>query len=211
MGWKPLSLLVVGAVATLACTKIFDDVPGNPSSPNSTNGSPSPSPVPIPVVVVPVPLPTAPPTTLAPAPPPANPNPNPNPNPPSNPAPAPPNPPSSGSCSLPRGSGNGQDCPRLSASFQGEVNEAITQLIQQRPDIFGAASGPNRLVLKHDDYMNGVVGNLRARGLCAIVDSDDEIAVKNTNTFNDQYDILASSGNTRADGSYSATCSPAWF
>ena len=76
MGWKPLSVLAVCAVSTLACTHIFEDGGSsqNPSSPQSATPTPSP----IPVVVVPVPLPTAVPVTQAPAP---NPNPNPNPNP----------------------------------------------------------------------------------------------------------------------------------
>jgi len=219
MGWKPLGLVSLAAVSILACSHIFQEVDSttNPNSPSSTASA---TPSPIPIVVVPVPVPTAPSTTLAPAPAPTNPtNPLPGPGPAPTAAPGPTPtaapttapPPTGGSCSLPPGTGSGNDCPRLSASFQDEVNAAITQLFQQRPDIFGGSSGPNKFVVKHDDYMNGVVGNLRARGLCAIVDSDDEIAVKNSNAFNDQYDILASSGNTRSDGSYSATCSPAWF
>jgi hypothetical protein len=89
-----------------------------------------------------------------------------------------------------------------SPSFQGEVESAIDQLMAQRPDIFSG----NHVAT---EYMNGVVANLRSRGLCAIVDSDDEIAVKNTNVFSDQYDILLSTGNVRR--AYTATCRPAWF
>jgi hypothetical protein len=194
------SVALVGGAVVLAaaCTTIVEELPGGPSS--------EPAPSPIPVVVVPVPIPTAPPATQPPAPPPPpNGNPNPAPTPPS----GPPNPaPPSGGCSLPPGGGAGQNCPLESASFQGEVEAAINQLIQQRPDIFsGGGSAP--LVVKHSEYMNGVVANLRSRGLCAIVDSDDEIAVKNTNSFNDQYDILLSTGQVRR--AYTATCRPAWF
>jgi len=123
------------------------------------------------------------------------------------PAPAP-APPSGGSCSLPPGNGPGTNCPFEGPSFQSELESSIDQLIFQRPDIF-SGGGPSPLVVKHSEHMNGVVANLRARGLCAIVDSDDEIAVKNTNAFNDQYDILLSTGHVRR--AYTATCRPAWF
>jgi hypothetical protein len=153
-----------------------------------------------------VPIPTAPPPTQPPAPAPQNPGPTPNPG--ATPGPPPPPPPPSGSCSLPPGGGAGVNCPVEGPSFQGDVEAAINQLIQQRPDIFsGGGSAP--FVVKHSEYMNGVVANLRNRGLCAIVDSDDEIAVKNTNAFSDQYDILLSTGQVRR--AYTATCRPAWF
>jgi hypothetical protein len=191
------SVALAGGAVVLAaaCTTIVEELPGSPSS--------APAPSPIPVVVIPVPIPTAPPATQPPAPggtpapgPTASPGPTPNPAPPG------------GSCSLPPGGGAGQNCPVESPSFQAEVEAAITQLIQQRPDIFSGQGG-SPLVVKHSEYMNGVVANLRSRGLCAIVDSDDEIAVKNTNSFNDQYDILLSTGQVRR--AYTATCRPAWF
>jgi hypothetical protein len=48
-------------------------------------------------------------------------------------------------------------------------------------------------------------------GYCAFYDGE-EMAVKNTNKFNDQYDISTSSGYIRrGDGSYRSTCWPAWF
>lgn len=190
------SLAIAAAVVTAAaCTTIVEKLP---SAPEGTPNSP------IPVVVVPVPIPTPPPTTLPPAPTPA---------PPGGPAPTPP--PGGGgggggggSCSLPPGNGAGTNCPFEGPSFQSELESSIDQLISQRPDIF-SGGGSSPLVVKHSDYMNGVVANLRARGLCAIVDSDDEIAVKNTNAFNDQYDILLSTGHVRR--AYTATCRPAWF
>jgi hypothetical protein len=48
-------------------------------------------------------------------------------------------------------------------------------------------------------------------GVCAIFDGE-EIGVKNTNAFNDQYDIHLASGHVRrGEGSYRATCTPAQF
>lgn len=187
-------LLAAALLFSTSCHTIVEEQPNEPTSPA---GSPSP----IPVVVVPVPIPTPPPATQPPAPAPA-PNPNPGPNPP--PAPPPP----TGSCSLPPGNGPGVNCPAEGPSFQGELESAIDQLIHQRPDIFSGGGG-SPFVVKHSEYMNGVVANLRSRGLCAIVDSDDEIAVKNTNAFSDQYDILLSTGHVRR--AYTATCRPAWF
>jgi hypothetical protein len=192
-------LVAACVVLGAACKTIVEEMPSGP-----TNG---PAPTPIPVVVVPVPIPTPPPT-LPPAPP-SQPAPGPAPSAGPNPTPPPAAPPpTGGSCSLPPGGGAGQNCPAESASFQSEVESSINQLIQQRPDIFsGGGSAP--VVVKHSEYMNGVVANLRARGLCAIVDSEDEIAVKNTNAFSDQYDILLSTGQVRR--AYTATCRPAWF
>jgi len=189
------ALPVVAVVLIAACTTIVEELPNGPSGP---------APAPIPVVVIPVPIPTPVPAPPAPAP-------APTPAPGGTPAPGatpPPPPPPSGLCSLPPGPGPGVNCPAESPSFLDEVDAAITQLIQQRPDIFSGQGG-NPLVVKHSEYMNGVVANLRSRGLCAIVDSDDEIAVKNTNSFNDQYDILLSTGHVRR--AYTATCRPAWF
>jgi hypothetical protein len=187
----PLAAVVLVA----ACTTIVEELPNAPSGTG-------PAPSPVPVVVVPIPLPTPPPAPQAPPPAPSNPAPAP---PGATPAPPPaPPPPAGGSCSLPPGPGPGTNCPVEGPSFLAEVDAAISQLMQQRPDIFNGTA-----VVKHSEYMNGVVANLRARGLCAIVDSDDEIAVKNTNTFSDQYDILLSTGHVRR--AYTATCRPAWF
>jgi len=60
-------------------------------------------------------------------------------------------------------------------------------------------------------YANGVIANLAAMGYCAKYDGE-ELGVKNTNSFNDQYDIHLSSGHIRRGaGSYRSTCWPAWF
>jgi hypothetical protein len=193
MAHRPSLAIAAAAVVAAACTTIVEKLPSGPE------GTPQ---SPVPVVVIPVPIPTPPPATQPPAPAPA-PAPTGAP-----PAPAPAPPPSGGSCSLPPGNGPGTNCPVEGPSFQSEVESAINQLIFERPDIF-SGGGPAPQVLKHSEYMNGVVANLRARGLCAIVDSDDEIAVKNTNAFNDQYDILLSTGQVRR--AYTATCRPAWF
>jgi hypothetical protein len=60
-------------------------------------------------------------------------------------------------------------------------------------------------------YLSGVISQLSRRGFCARFDGE-ELAVKNTNDFNEQYDILSSSNAVRSGGeAYRSTCSPAWF
>ena len=49
------------------------------------------------------------------------------------------------------------------------------------------------------------------RGLCGFYDGE-ELGVKGTNAFNDQYDIVTSDMFVRRQlGSYRSTCYPAWF
>jgi hypothetical protein len=56
-----------------------------------------------------------------------------------------------------------------------------------------------------------VVQAIRATGRCAIFDGE-EVAVKNTNDFSDQYDIITFNNFVRwGDGAYAATCRPARF
>jgi hypothetical protein len=69
----------------------------------------------------------------------------------------------------------------------------------------------NTLLVDWNTYYAAVVNQLRARGYCAIFDGE-EVAVKNTNSFNEQYHVLTSGGVVRkGDASYRATCFPAWF
>lgn len=193
-------VLALAITAAAGCSTIVEEMPQAP-----TNTPPSGAPVPVPVVIVPVPVPT---------PPPATPPPPPVPVPQPGPTPAPP-PPGGGSCNLPPGNGSGVNCPKRSPSFLAEVDTAINQLVQARPDLFNLndqrGAGGYR-ILNIDQFLHGVAANLRAMGLCAIVDAGGELAVKNSNAFSDQYDLVLSSGHIfRGAGSYAATCSPAWF
>jgi hypothetical protein len=104
------------------------------------------------------------------------------------------------------GTGSGVNCPRQSANFQREVDEAIAKLRADRPDLF---SGRN--VLSIGQYLLGVTANLEAMGLCANFDGE-EMQVKDSNDFNDQYHILTSNQQYRdGTGSYRVTCYPAAF
>ena len=56
-------------------------------------------------------------------------------------------------------------------------------------------------------YVNAVVRNVRVAGYCAYNDGE-VVAVKDSNAFNDQFDILTADSFVRR--SYRSTCYPAW-
>jgi hypothetical protein len=114
-------------------------------------------------------------------------------------------------CGLPRGTGLGRGCPVERAHFQPEMEWAIDKVIDDYPGYFDktrARGGPFNFRVKNvPQYVDEVVYNLRTIGLCALNDGE-EIAVKNDNDFNDQYDIITADGFVRR--SYRVTCRPAW-
>jgi hypothetical protein len=127
--------------------------------------------------------------------------------------------------STPSGPGNTLTCPlgkgtvdthcnRTTPSFLDEVDAAIDQLATERPEIFDTRdlAGPREWKVKDvDAYYRGVASVLSAKGFCAGYDLV-ELQVKNSNDFNDQYDIMISQGYVRRGaGSYRSTCSPAAF
>jgi hypothetical protein len=193
---KRFVLVLGGIVCVLSlgtCTTITEDMPERPTS----NDALSP-----PILVVPAPPPGAP----------APPNPAPTHAPPG-PAPAPPEapPPSQGHCSLPPGSEDNARCAKESPSFLGEVNEAIDRLVRQRPDIFDVndnKGGGSYKVERVDLYLAGVVSNLESVGFCAYWNGE-ELQVKNSNAFDDAFDILTADNHVRR--SYMGTCHPASF
>jgi hypothetical protein len=194
-----LTLLAVMGVA--ACTTLTEELPQQPEAPVQ-----APPPV---IIVNPGPIPDVPH---------ANPTPAPAPDPGGGgaPPPAPPPPPAqSQGCGLPPGNGPGTDCPRQSPSFLPAVESALTQLIAEEPGVFDKSEiqgcGTCYKVVKVQRYITRMPELMEQRGLCAMYDGE-ELAVKNSNSFNDQYDILTSGMYIRRDqGSYRSTCYPAWF
>jgi len=189
---------MLAVVAAAACTTLTEELPHEP---DPVVGSPPP------IIIVPVTIPTpapAPPTTQ-PAPPAGG-----------NPTPAPPPPPPSAQgCSLPAGTGSGNACPRQSPSFLPQVESALTQFVQQEPGVFDLndtqGCGTCYKIRNVQRYVNHMPELMGQRGLCAMYDGE-ELAVKNSNSYNDQYDILTSGFYIRRDqGSYRSTCYPAWF
>ena len=122
-----------------------------------------------------------------------------------------PTPPAVFGCGLPRGPGLGRNCPMERPSFLNEVNASIDQVIAEFPEFFDLASARggerNYKIRNVPQYVDEVVYNLRTRGFCALNDGE-EIAVKNSNDFNDQYDVIT--GEAFISRAYRATCRPAW-
>ncbi|HET9316282.1 MAG TPA: hypothetical protein VFQ51_11880, partial [Vicinamibacteria bacterium] len=129
------------------------------------------------------------------------------------PTPTPSSGPTASSCPLGKGTVDTQ-CSRSTPSFLAEVDAAIDQLVQEKPEIFDTRdlAGPREYKVKDADaYYKGVAAILRTKGFCSDYDLV-ELQVKSTNDFNDQYDILISQGYVRRGaGSYRNTCSPAAF
>lgn len=117
-------------------------------------------------------------------------------------------------CRLPPGTGNGLNCPYAWATFVDPVNAAIARTQREHPELFDftrCSSDLSCFVLDGPRYIEQMLQNLRRQELCAIFDGE-EIAIKNTNEFSDQYHVLTSSGFSRwGIGAYRATCRPAWF
>jgi hypothetical protein len=196
---RKLMAMVVLSLSAASCHTITEELPTQPKTP--TTGAPAP----IPVIVVPVPAVTPTPTPAA------TPTPAPAPGAPT-PAPAPP---SGQACSLGRGNGSGSDCPLERARFQEVVERAIDNVIRNNPSLFDKSKDRCvqgcPFVRDTDGYWDAVTDEVRRLGYCATNDGE-ELAVKNSNSFNDQYDIINSEGFVRrGTGAYRSTCYPAWF
>jgi len=99
----------------------------------------------------------------------------------------------------------GSPCREEAPSFQAQVESAQAEVQRNRPDLFEGGR-----VRSEDAYVQEVARVLRTRGLCAAQGGPkDEVAVKTTNDWNDQYDIVLSSGQTWT--SYQVTCRPSRF
>ena len=116
-------------------------------------------------------------------------------------------PPLSMSCTRLGAGAKDNRCPAERASFQAEVDQAISMTQSQRPDLFGEGNK----VLSTGQFIIGVIKNMDSMGLCAGWDGE-ELAVKTSDAFNDQYDILTANNVVRfGKNSYRVTCYPAAF
>jgi hypothetical protein len=131
------------------------------------------------------------------------------------PTPAAPEPPKAKGCGVEPGTGNGQGCSRQSPSFLQQVESAMDQLVREEPSLFDQRKtrgcGNCYLVLDPTRYAARMAELMAERSLCGHYDGE-ELAVKESNAFNDQYDILTSDMFIRRQlGAYRSTCYPAWF
>jgi hypothetical protein len=124
------------------------------------------------------------------------------------------------SCALGKGDPDAT-CERKSERLLNVYEDALDLLIQQKPAIFDledeAAPGTKAYRVKDKEaYMEGIVANVRARGLCAERDPDDgaqeTIRMKIEADFSENYDVLLGSGHMRrGGGAYRESCTPANF
>jgi hypothetical protein len=123
-------------------------------------------------------------------------------------------------CPLGKGSLTAE-CSRRHEALLADVETAMNLLIQQKPEIFDLKDeySPNThayKVLDREAYLNGLVTNLRAAGLCSERDADDAlqqtIRVKDSADFSEDYDVILSTGHMRrGSGAYRQTCTPSAF
>ena len=191
------SAVLVG-LTVVACHTITEELPQD-----QTPVTPATVPtVQVPVIVIPVPTVTPPPAAPAPN----NPAPN---DPP--PAPAP----GGQSCPLPPGQFN-ENCTMQTQTFLSRVEAAIDEVVRTDPQAFNLnrtrGGCPNCYqVVDPTLYVNRVAQAVTRNGVCGFYDGE-ELGVKSSNQFNDQYDILTSDLFIRRQaGSYRSTCRPAWF
>jgi hypothetical protein len=198
MGRGGVSLYVLFAAATafVGCDTLRERLTPTEPTPEVT---PVVAPVAIPVILT-----TAPTPTPAPAP---KPSPTPTPK-PDDPAPT------GGSCSVPPNNPANPACSMQSSEFITQVDKAITKVTQQHPgwfDLKDKICENCYYVHNPAKYASAVIANLNAAGLCAQYDGE-ELAVKKSNSFSEQFDILLASGHIRrGSGSYRLTCRPSWF
>jgi hypothetical protein len=106
------------------------------------------------------------------------------------------------------------ECPRIQPKLDVVVENAIQRVVREQPQLFNLnddRGGGSYLVLDRDKYHQAVVSAIHDQGVCAIVEKE-EIAVKTSNDFNEQYNIWISDGHLRhGPRAYITTCFPAQF
>ncbi|SRR5260370_27520027 len=115
------------------------------------------------------------------------------------------------SCPLPPSSlADPNDCYVGRPQLGPQVNSAIDTVIATRPELFNLQEvvGGNPRVLDRDAYWKAVKGELEKQNVCTIIEKE-EFAVKNTNAFNEQWNLYTSAGFVRRK--YVTTCAPSWF
>lgn len=108
-------------------------------------------------------------------------------------------------------------CSRQEAGrFHHIVEDAVQQVLRDQPELFNfndIAPGTDWPRINDlEAYTLAVIDVVRARGFCVKNDELEEIAVKNENSFSEQYDIQYRDKYIRTgQGTYRATCYPAAF
>lgn len=119
-------------------------------------------------------------------------------------------------CSPGPGTGEGAECFDGTSCYLMAVKAAVTGTIAAHPEWFSTDNPAGcPFILDVDAFMDAVVADLVAGGLCAIRDPNapgEEVTVKHDNAFSENFDIVASTGCARyGDAIYTSTCAPAWW
>ena len=127
------------------------------------------------------------------------------------PTPAPAATPQAFTCHLPAMVDLHNHCPKLDSQLLSYVNKAVDTVQQKRPELFDFTDvrGESVRVLDHQKYQTAVVAAINAQGGVCAADNNEEIQVKVSNDFNEQFNVWTSAGYTRR--SYITTCFPAQF
>jgi hypothetical protein len=117
------------------------------------------------------------------------------------------------SCSIGKGDIDAR-CGRTGARLLPDVEAAIDRVVRAHPQYFNLqeelSPGAYR-VLDVRSYLDAVVSELSSAGFCAGL-LGDQLQVKNSQDFSEEYDVITSSGFVRRGaGSYVKFCSPAAF
>jgi len=131
------------------------------------------------------------------------------------PTPAPAATPQTFSCPLPAMPDLHNTCPKLTPQLSQFVDKAIAATVKNHPELFDLSDDlfeGNYRVVDRGKYVKAVVEAIHAQGACA-VEEFEEIAVKTTNDFNEQYNVWVSTGGyiRKGPGAYITTCFPAQF
>ncbi len=108
----------------------------------------------------------------------------------------------------------GARCAREVPTFLADVERAIDEVVRDQPGIFNLdeqiGAGGFR-VRSSGQFLVAMIDKMDKKNLCAHFDGE-ELQVKDSNAFNDQYHLITSAGHLRrGDSSYRATCYPATF
>ncbi len=136
--------------------------------------------------------------------------PTPSPTPAPAPAPTPAPTPTPFSCPLPASSNPTNNCGVRTPRLADEVNGAIDALMRKYPPLFNFndVNGGNPKVVDPTRYYKELKNELGALGVCTNL-LPEEIAVKNTNNFSEDWSVLTSSNYVRRR--YRGTCTPSWW
>lgn len=115
-------------------------------------------------------------------------------------------------CPLPSLPDHHQPCPKETSVYSDGVNAAIDRTLDGRPQLFDFADNIEGTAFKVKDkkgYIAAVTEELNKLGFC-VAESPEELGIKkDTNAFNEQWNIISSDDRVRRK--YVTTCYPAAF